>query len=218
MTTVNILGATGLVGRHVVERLIDTPEISQINAIGRRQLGITHPKLNEVITPLESLTDFTHEISGDVLVLALGASMQSKGNYQQVDFEFGYTAAKIAKDNNISRCVAVSSAMASKNSLSKYLQTKARFEASLKNLAFENLLILRPGPLLGRKKERWQETLLNPIFGLLAYLSGGKRSVIAKVDAKNIARTICQFCVDEIPKAGIMSSHQINIAGNNSPK
>ena len=210
MKIINILGATGLVGRHTIELLLADPNISKINSVSRRSLDIVHPKLNEIITPLEKLNDVALNITGDVLILALGASMQSKGNYHVVDLDFGQNAAQIAKKNGINRCVAISSTMASQHSLSKYLRIKAAFERELKEIAFEELLILRPGPLLGRQNERWQERLLNPIFKFFAVISGGKHSKISGVQAEDVARTIHQFCLAKTPKTDTLNSYQIN--------
>jgi uncharacterized protein YbjT (DUF2867 family) len=44
-----IVGATGMVGGHALRCALDHPSIGVVTVIGRRQLGISHPKLKEVV-------------------------------------------------------------------------------------------------------------------------------------------------------------------------
>jgi uncharacterized protein YbjT (DUF2867 family) len=44
-----IVGATGMVGGYAVRYALDHPGIGPVTAIGRRKIGITHPKLKEVL-------------------------------------------------------------------------------------------------------------------------------------------------------------------------
>ena len=44
-----ITGSTGMVGKGVLLECIDSPEVEHILVINRSPVGITHPKLKEVI-------------------------------------------------------------------------------------------------------------------------------------------------------------------------
>ena len=44
-----IVGATGMVGAIVLRRCLENPEVSSVMSIGRRQSGISHDKLSEVL-------------------------------------------------------------------------------------------------------------------------------------------------------------------------
>ena len=44
-----ITGSTGMVGKGVLLECIDSPEVEQILVINRSPIGITHPKLKEII-------------------------------------------------------------------------------------------------------------------------------------------------------------------------
>jgi uncharacterized protein YbjT (DUF2867 family) len=44
-----ILGATGMVGGYALSYALDHPAVGLVTAIGRRELGISHPKLKEVL-------------------------------------------------------------------------------------------------------------------------------------------------------------------------
>ena len=44
-----IVGATGMVGGYALRCALDHPAVGRVTAIGRRKLGISHPKLDEVL-------------------------------------------------------------------------------------------------------------------------------------------------------------------------
>jgi 1-deoxy-D-xylulose 5-phosphate reductoisomerase len=44
-----IVGATGMVGGYALRYALDNPAVGRVTAISRRKLGISHPKLNEVL-------------------------------------------------------------------------------------------------------------------------------------------------------------------------
>src|SRR5580692_5948493 len=44
-----IAGATGMVGGYALRYALDHPAVGRVTAIGRRKIGISHPKLDEVL-------------------------------------------------------------------------------------------------------------------------------------------------------------------------
>jgi putative NADH-flavin reductase len=44
-----IVGATGMVGGYTLRYALDHPAVGAVTAIGRRRLGVAHPKLKEVL-------------------------------------------------------------------------------------------------------------------------------------------------------------------------
>jgi uncharacterized protein YbjT (DUF2867 family) len=46
-----ITGATGMVGGYALRYALETPAIEAVTTIGRKKLGISHPKLTEVLHP-----------------------------------------------------------------------------------------------------------------------------------------------------------------------
>ena len=70
-----LVGATGMVGGYALRYALDHPAIGCVTAIGRRELGISHPKLREVLH--QDFTDcsvLAEALSGqDAAVFCLGA-------------------------------------------------------------------------------------------------------------------------------------------------
>src|ERR1700724_1997907 len=48
-TRIAIVGATGMVGGYALRYALEHAAVSRVTAIGRRKLGISHPKLREVV-------------------------------------------------------------------------------------------------------------------------------------------------------------------------
>lgn len=44
-----IVGATGMVGGYALRYALENPAVGTVTSIGRRKLGISHPKLNEIL-------------------------------------------------------------------------------------------------------------------------------------------------------------------------
>jgi uncharacterized protein YbjT (DUF2867 family) len=44
-----IVGATGMVGGYALRYALDHPAVGQVTSIGRRKLGVSHPKLDQVV-------------------------------------------------------------------------------------------------------------------------------------------------------------------------
>jgi uncharacterized protein YbjT (DUF2867 family) len=48
-TRIAIVGATGMVGGYALRYALEHPAVARVTSIGRRKLGISHPKLYEVV-------------------------------------------------------------------------------------------------------------------------------------------------------------------------
>jgi hypothetical protein len=69
-----IIGATGMVGGYALRYALDHPAVERVTAIGRKKLGISHSKLNEVLhQDFADCSALTEAVSGqDVAVFCLG--------------------------------------------------------------------------------------------------------------------------------------------------
>jgi uncharacterized protein YbjT (DUF2867 family) len=69
-----IVGATGMVGGYAVRYALDSPAVKSVTSIGRKKLGILHPKLKEVVhQDFADCSALTEALSGqDAAVYCLG--------------------------------------------------------------------------------------------------------------------------------------------------
>ena len=70
-----IVGATGMVGGYALRYVLEHPAVERVTAIGRRKVGITHPKLREILhADFKDCSALAAALSGqDAAVFCLGA-------------------------------------------------------------------------------------------------------------------------------------------------
>jgi len=174
MKTVIVLGATGLVGKKLVDRLAKEQAIDKVVAITRRPIEYKVDKIiNEVIN-FEELEKHRDIFKGDVLFSCLGTTIRQAGSYEKqrkVDFEYQYEIAKISSQNNVSHYVLVSSSGANEKSRIPYSQMKGELENKISLLSFKRISILQPSLLLGKRDAfRLGETVASWVLPLACKL------------------------------------------------
>jgi uncharacterized protein YbjT (DUF2867 family) len=152
--TALLLGATGLVGGHLLKQLLENPHYAQVVALTRRPLDVRHPKLRQEIL------DFDHpdasKIRGDDLFCALGTTLRKAGSKEaqyRIDCVYPFEVGKIARENGVRQFLLVSSVGADAKSSNFYLKTKGELEEKIQGLGFEHFVAARPSFLLGERKE-----------------------------------------------------------------
>ncbi len=172
--TANVIGATGLVGKQLVSQLLENEHFGKVRIFVRRDSGLSHPKLEQLIVDFADEKTWAKKLTGDVLFSALGTTLKqagSKAKQYEVDFTFNLNFAQKAKANSIENYVLVSSIGANSKSALFYTRIKGELDDTVANLGFENLTILRPSYLSGERDEkRWMEELSLPIVGFVTKL------------------------------------------------
>lgn len=155
--TVNVTGATGLVGKALVKQLLDEDAVEKVNVFVRRSTGIRHPKLREQVIDFEHPESWKPLVAGDVLFSTLGTTLKkakSKANQYRVDFTYQYEFARAAAENGVPVYVLVSSAGADSRSAIFYSRMKGELDEAVRLLPFAHCTILRPSILVGAREER----------------------------------------------------------------
>ena len=152
--TALLLGATGLVGSHLLQQLLENPYYSQVVALVRRPLAMQHPKLHQEILDFDKPD--AAKIKGDDVFCALGTTLAKAGSKEaqyRIDCTYPYEIGKIARENGSRQYLLVSSLGADAQSPNFYLKTKGDLEEKIRNLDFEHFVSARPSILLGDRKE-----------------------------------------------------------------
>lgn len=191
MPTALIVGATGLVGTHLVKTLLADPQCNRIVTLGRRKTSFEAPQLEQKIL------DFEHPepalFQGDSLFCALGttrAKAGSKAAFRRVDYDYALTAARLAAEQGVKHFSLVSSVGASARSGTFYLKVKGELEEAVQELGFERLHIFRPSMLLGDRGEfRPMEVIGGALMQAAAPLIGKYAPVAAQKVAEQMVVT-----------------------------
>jgi uncharacterized protein YbjT (DUF2867 family) len=166
-----IIGATGATGKDLIQVLLQDPDYTEVVIFVRRQSGITHPKLSEVLTDFDNLEQVSGSIKGDVWFSCLGTTLKTAGSKEKqwhIDYEIPVKFAEIAKRNGVTRTVLLSAYGASAASRVFYSKMKGQLEDKMAGLAFNTYIIFRPGLLLRKDTDRLGERLS---AGVLRFLN-----------------------------------------------
>ena len=189
-----LAGATGLVGAHALEALLEAPDIGRVFAITRRPLGREHSRLANRIVQFDQLETQLKGMSCHVGVCCLGTTRHQAGSeeeFRRVDVDYVLAVARVAKAAQAQRFVVVSSAGADPQSKNFYLRTKGEMEAALANVGFVSLDILQPGPLLGlRHQMRPLELGLMLVMPVVNPFLRGPREAFRSIGAKTVGAAI----------------------------
>jgi uncharacterized protein YbjT (DUF2867 family) len=174
MKTAIVLGATGLVGKKLVGRLVNEQRIEKVVSITRRHVEYASEKVvNEVIN-FDNIEHYSHLFKGDIIFSCLGTTIKQAGTVQQqrkVDLEYQFKAAQFSAANNVEHYILVSSYGADQESKSPYLKMKGELENKISALPFKQITILQPSLLKGERESfRLGETIGNAILPIICKL------------------------------------------------
>ena len=156
-----MIGATGLIGRHLWPQLQGTGELL---VLGRRPSGASLEKLSQ----MERWPDLLAGEQVDVAVSTLGTTWKKSGSWERfaaVDRHAVLAFARAARTAGARQFVTVSSVGADPASRNRYLRLKGEIEDALSEIGFDRLDIVRPGLLIG---ERAGDRRLAERLGILA--------------------------------------------------
>ncbi len=161
--TAVVFGATGLVGSHLVEELLNDGRYGTVRIFVRRESGLTHDKLDERIIDFDNPEIWSSDVTGDELFSALGTTRKAAGSLEaqyRVDYTYQYNAAKAAADNGVKTLVLVSSPGANPKSKIFYTRMKGELDRDVQKLPFEIIVLIKPSLLTGKRENtRLGETL-----------------------------------------------------------
>jgi len=187
--TANVIGATGLVGKQLVEMLLENESFEKVRIFVRRDTGLNHPKLEQQIVDFSKTKTWENLLTGDVLFSALGTTLKQAGSKEKqygIDFTFNLNFAQKAKENGIENYVLVSAVGANSRSGIFYSRMKGELDEAVSKLGFNNLSILRPASLTGdRKVKRSGEEISVPVLNFVTrFMLKNYRPISDKTVAK----------------------------------
>lgn len=194
--TALLLGATGLIGNHLLLLLLKDEEYTKVIALTRKPLAIAHAKLETRITDFSNAHSYNTAVTeGDVFFCCIGTTMKNvKGDkqlYRQIDFDIPVQGAKFALEKGYSRYVLVSAIGARATASNFYLSLKGQTEDAVSSLGFPAVHIFRPSLLLGdRKESRTGEKAAQVIMPLLSFLLIGQLAKYKPVSAAQVAEAM----------------------------
>lgn len=192
--TAIILGASGLTGKLLLNRLLEDEAYTRVKIFTRRGLDLVHPKLKEFIGDLLSLEEFKKDFTGDEVFCCIGTTAKKtkdKTIYRKIDFGIPATAASFAKANGIKSFLVISALGADAGSNIFYNKTKGEMEQAVLSQEIANTYILRPSLINGKRDEdRLGEKIGSIIMKVLSPFLVGKWKKYRAIEAETIANAL----------------------------
>ena len=165
-----LLGATGLVGSHVLDQALADPRVTAVTAPTRRPLP-QRPGLTAPIVDFEALPQDPSIWAVDAVICALGTTIKAAGSrerFHRVDHDYPLEIARLAKAHGARSFVLNSAKGADVKSLFFYSRVKGETERDIGALGFDSCVIVRPGLIDGPRPEpRPMEQGARKVLGLL---------------------------------------------------
>ena len=215
MKTALLFGSSGLVGGHLLNRLIKDTNYSKIKLFVRTDPEISDPKVEVIMTNFNNLQNHKEDIKGDDCFFCIGTTKQNspdKDDYRKVELEVPKEIAKITKLNLVNSFIFVSTLYANPKSLGDYVRFKGLVEEELKRLNFPKLGIMRPSFLMGNRKEkRVGEKIGIFVFKILSPLLLGSLKKMRPIHAETVAKAMLTVVQNDFQQIIFESNEIIEI-------
>lgn len=180
--TALIVGATGLVGRHVLTQLAQDPGVGSVRALLRRPMRpeelvppsalarLPEGKLELPVADFDQLAAHPEWFAADQVFCALGTTIRQAGSqaaFRRVDFDYPLQVARLAKAQGARHFLLVSAVGADARAKVFYSRVKGELEDAVRALAFESFTVAQPSVLVGERDEVRVGEMLAQKFGFL---------------------------------------------------
>jgi uncharacterized protein YbjT (DUF2867 family) len=169
-----IVGATGMVGGYALRYVLDHPAVGGVTSIGRRKLGISHPKLKEVAHQnFADCTALAETLSGqDAAVFCLGTytGAVSDAELRTITVDYTIEFARVLSSSSSDAAFSFLSgngADPTGRSRLAFARYKGEAEKALLAAGFPRVYIFRPAyiyPVEPRKEPNFGYRLMRAIY------------------------------------------------------
>lgn len=205
---VALTGATGFIGRHLVDCL--TARDIPVTVLARRRDAADQLDIDDVIIGDLENKDTLAELcrEADSVIHCAGIiSAKSRAAYDRVNVTATGDLVKAARSSNAKRFILISSMAAREPGISDYCASKRAGETEMRRLIGDmDWSILRPPAVYG-PGDRGTLPLIKQFTRKTAYLPGHPRNRFSLINALDLARAITAMLDDDFQMGGIHEIH-----------
>lgn len=209
--TALLAGASGLVGGHLLDLLLEGTDSAAVISLGRRALPRTHPRLTQLTVDFARLGEAPLP-PADLAFCCLGTTIKragSQGAFRAVDHDAVVAFGTAAKAAGVRHFLVVTALGADARSPVFYNRVKGEVENSLRALGFGALTIAQPSLLLGdREESRPAERAAVVVSRALAPALGWLSS--RPIEARDVAIALARLAKTAPPGARVVKNDELH--------
>jgi uncharacterized protein YbjT (DUF2867 family) len=187
-----VAGATGMVGGHLLNTLLEAPDYARVYAATRRPLGREHPRLANRVVVFNRMAEQLKGLVVNDAYCCIGTTIKDAGSeeaFRDVDLDAVVLFAQAARALQATRFIVVSSVGADTQSKKFYLRTKGEMEDAVTTVGFPSVDILQPSLLLGDRSQVRPLEIAGRIFApLVNPLLTGTREIYRAIPGEVVAK------------------------------
>ena len=212
MKTTILLGATGLTGGILLQKLLKDPNYEKVILFSRSPVAAKDDKIEEHLIDMFKLDEYIELFEADEVFCCIGTTKSKTPDnetYRKIDFGIPATAARLCKENGINSFLVISSLGANANSSVFYNKIKGEMEETVLAQNIKNTYIFQPSLISGdREEERFFESLAKNAFKIFNFLLLGPLKKYRSIHPETIANAMLIVAKEGYGKNKI-ESHEI---------
>src|SRR6476646_6027909 len=200
MKRVVIVGASGMVGGYALRYLLEDPAVGRVTSIGRRNLGVSHPKLTEILhsdfADCSPLADVLKRHDAAVYCLGTYTGAVPDDELRRITVDYTVEFARVLRASSPNATFAFlsgSGADPTGRSRMAFARYKGEAEKTLSAAGFPHVYIFRPAyiyPVQPRREPNASYRLLRAIYPVFRVLFPSR-----VIPADDLARTMVDVAV-----------------------
>ncbi len=219
MKTIILLGATGLTGGILLQKLLKDPNYEKVILFSRSPVAAKDDKIEEHLIDMFKLDEYIELFEADEVFCCIGTTKSKTPDnetYRKIDFGIPATAARLCKENGINSFLVISSLGANANSSVFYNKIKGEMEETVLAQNIKNTYIFQPSLISGdREEERFFESLAKNAFKIFNFLLLGPLKKYRSIHPETIANAMLIVAKEGYGKNKIESHEIEEIASSN---
>jgi len=217
--TAIILGATGLTGSILLQKLLKDDRYRKIKVFARNHVKLKDEKIEEYLIDLFELEKISDLFTADEVYCCVGSTQKKtpdNDTYRMVDFGIPATAAKLCSKNKINTFQVISAMGADEKSNFFYNRVKGEMEGAVLEQQISNTYILQPSLIGGSREEsRPFEFIWKKIMSIGDSLLVGSLRKYRTIHPEIIADAMIYLANNDY-RSGTIPSDEIKIIAENN--